>query len=134
MTTYFLLIDKNSQNFTKIWPKTVLFRNIGLIFSLEKLCYLENRVVREPCKQRNACTYIVNRAAPWKQCKCTQTCYTIFYVLVSIFSYKKRLTLRNKYCVTCRKLNDLYSPKTRFDNFNAFFHSFHIYRVSHSIG
>ena len=48
------------------------------------------------------------------------------YVLVSNFSYKKELTLRNKYCVTCRKLNDLYSPKTRFHNFNAFFHSFHI--------
>ena len=48
-------IDKNSQNFIKIWPKTVLFRNIALIFSLEKPCYLENRVVREPCKRRSAC-------------------------------------------------------------------------------
>ena len=47
------------------------------------------------------------------------------YVLVSNFSYKKELTLRNKYCVTCRKLNDLYSPKKRFHNFHASFHSFH---------
>ena len=35
----------------------VLFRNIVRIFSLEKQCYLENRVVREPCKQRTACTH-----------------------------------------------------------------------------
>jgi hypothetical protein len=34
----------------------VLFRNIALIFSLENPCYLENRVVREPGKQRTACT------------------------------------------------------------------------------
>ena len=33
----------------------MLFRNIALIFSLEKPCYLENRVVREPCKWRSAC-------------------------------------------------------------------------------
>ena len=39
----------------KILTKTVLFRNIALIFSLEKPCYLENRVVREPCKRRSAC-------------------------------------------------------------------------------
>ena len=32
------------------------FRNIALIFSLEKPCYLGNRVVREPCKRRTACT------------------------------------------------------------------------------
>ena len=49
-------IDKNSQNFIKIWPKIVLFRNIALIFSLEKPCYLENCVVREPCKRRSAVT------------------------------------------------------------------------------
>ena len=54
-------IDKNSQNFIKICPKTVLFRNIALIFSLEKPCYLENRVVREPCKRRTACTRIHTR-------------------------------------------------------------------------
>ena len=34
----------------------MLFRNIALIVSLEKPCYLEYRVVREPCKQRSACT------------------------------------------------------------------------------
>ena len=59
LNNFFLLIskiDKNSQSLIKIWPKTVLFRNIALIFSLEKPCYLENRVVREPCKQRSACT------------------------------------------------------------------------------
>jgi hypothetical protein len=49
MTQYLLLIDKISQKFD---PK--LFRNIVLIFSLEKPCYLENRVVREPCKVRTA--------------------------------------------------------------------------------
>ena len=48
--------QKKSQNLLKVLPKTVLFRNIALIFSLEKPCYLENRVVREPCKQRSACT------------------------------------------------------------------------------
>ena len=46
---------KKSQNLLKVLPKTVLCRNIALIFSLEKLCYLENRVVREPCKRRSAC-------------------------------------------------------------------------------
>ena len=49
-------LQKKSQNLLKVLPKTVLFRNIALIFSLEKQCYLENRVVREPCKQRSACT------------------------------------------------------------------------------
>jgi len=48
-------IYKKSQNLLKVLPKTVLFRNIALIFNLEKPCYLENRVVREPCKQRSAC-------------------------------------------------------------------------------
>ena len=51
----FTKIYKKSQNLLKVLPKTVLFRNTALIFSLEKLCYLENRVVREPCKQRSAC-------------------------------------------------------------------------------
>ena len=44
---------KKSQNLLKVLPKTVLFRNIALISSLEKQCYLENRVVREPCKRRS---------------------------------------------------------------------------------
>ena len=35
--------------------KTVLFRSIALIFSFVKPCYLENCVVREPCKRRTAC-------------------------------------------------------------------------------
>ena len=48
-------LQKKSQNLLKVLPKTVLFRNIALIFSLEKPCYLENRVVREPCKRRSAC-------------------------------------------------------------------------------
>ena len=48
-------VTKKSQNLLKVLPKTVLFRNIALIFSLEKPCYLENRVVREPCKRRSAC-------------------------------------------------------------------------------
>ena len=47
---------KKIQNLSKILPKTVLFRNIVLIFNLEKPCYLENRVVREPCERRSACT------------------------------------------------------------------------------
>ena len=50
-------LQKKSQNLLKVLPKTVLFRNIALIFSLEKPCYLENRVVREPCKRRSACTW-----------------------------------------------------------------------------
>ena len=45
-------LQKKSQNLLKVLPKTVLFRNIAPIFSLEKLCYLESRVVREPCKQK----------------------------------------------------------------------------------
>ena len=28
---------------------------------LEKFCYLENRVVREPCKQRTACSISVSK-------------------------------------------------------------------------
>ena len=50
-------VTKKSQNLLKVLPKTVLFRNIALIFSLEKPCYLENRVVREPCKRRSACIH-----------------------------------------------------------------------------
>ena len=37
-------LQKKTQNLLKVLPKTVLFRNIALIFSLEKPCYLENRV------------------------------------------------------------------------------------------
>ena len=48
-------IHKKSQNLLKVLQKTVLFKNIALIFNLEKPCYLENRVVREPCKRRSAC-------------------------------------------------------------------------------
>ena len=48
---------KLQKNLLKVLPKTMLFRNIALIFSLEKPCYLENRAVREPCKRRSACTY-----------------------------------------------------------------------------
>ena len=51
-------LQKKSQNLLKVLPKTVLFRNIALISSLEKPCYLENRVVRELCKRRSACTRI----------------------------------------------------------------------------
>jgi len=51
-------LQKKSQTLLKVLPKTVLFRNIALIFSLEKPCYLENRVVREPCKRRSACTIV----------------------------------------------------------------------------
>ena len=52
----FTKIYKKSQNLLKVLPETVLFRSIALIFSLEKQCYLEKRVVREPCKRRSACT------------------------------------------------------------------------------
>ena len=34
-------LQKKSQNLLKVFPKTVLFRSIALIFSLEKPCYLE---------------------------------------------------------------------------------------------
>ena len=51
-----LQIMKFSEFFEKIGQKTVLFRKIARIFSLEKPCYLENRVVREPCKRRSACS------------------------------------------------------------------------------
>ena len=40
----------------------MLFRNIVLIFNLEKPCYLENCVVREPCKQRTACRSFLMRS------------------------------------------------------------------------
>ena len=49
-------MTKNPQNVMKIWAQTVLFRDIARIFNLQKPCYLENRVVREPCKWRSACT------------------------------------------------------------------------------
>ena len=52
-------VTKRSQNLLEVLPKTVLFRKIALIFSLEKPCYLENRVVREPCKRRSACRKII---------------------------------------------------------------------------
>ena len=52
----FTKIYKKTQNLLKVLQKTVLFRNIALIFNLEKSCYLENRVAREPCKQRSAYT------------------------------------------------------------------------------
>ena len=67
---FFLLIsiiDKNWQNLTQSYkigknlPKTMLFRNIVLIFSLEKPSQLENRVVKEPCKRSTACTYIYKK-------------------------------------------------------------------------
>ena len=47
--------QKKPKNLSKFLPKTVLFRNIALSFSLEKPYYLENRVVRESCKRRTAC-------------------------------------------------------------------------------
>ena len=49
-------VTKKSQNVLKVLPKTVLFRNLVLIFILEKPSYLENRVVGEQCKQRSACS------------------------------------------------------------------------------
>ena len=52
-------VAKKSQNLLKVLPKTVLFRNIALVFSLENLRYLENRVVREPCKRRSACIQLL---------------------------------------------------------------------------
>ena len=39
--------------------KNVLFRSITRFWALKKPCYLENRVVREPCKWRSACTHFV---------------------------------------------------------------------------
>ena len=75
-----LKIDKNSQNFIKIWPKTVLFRNIALIFSSEKPCYLENRVVREPC--RTACTIkSYRRKRPRPYCPIV---YTVIFPVWSV--------------------------------------------------
>ena len=51
-------IYKKSQNLLKVLPNTVLFRNIALIFNSVKPCYLENQVVREPCKRWSACISI----------------------------------------------------------------------------
>ena len=81
-------IDKNSQNFMKIWLKTVLFRNIALICSLEKQCYLENRVVREPCKRRTACSryMIVSHA----HVATLGLCYLIRYDLLATPYYDTR--------------------------------------------
>ena len=56
----FTKIYKKSQNLLKVLPKTVLFRNLALIFSLKKPCYLENCVAREPCKRRSACFSFFN--------------------------------------------------------------------------
>ena len=55
----FTKIYKKSQNLLKVLQKTVLFRNIALIFNLEKPCYLEYRVVRESCKRRSACIWFI---------------------------------------------------------------------------
>ena len=88
-------IDKSPQSFIKIWPKTVLFRNIALIFSLEKPCYLENRVVRGSCKRRTACTYVLWKKGSEFRCTyitfsvilgtehwphCGQTCFSYFNI------------------------------------------------------
>ena len=51
----FIEIYENQNILWKFNQKTKLFRKIGRIFSLEKPCYLENRVVRDPCKRRTAC-------------------------------------------------------------------------------
>ena len=46
------------QNFLwKFDQKTALFKRIARIFSLEKPCYFENRVVREPCKAEDCLYY-----------------------------------------------------------------------------
>ena len=63
------MLQKKSQNLLKVLPKTVLSRNIALISSLEKQCYLENRVVREPCKRRNACKTFINSTKNYNLCK-----------------------------------------------------------------
>ena len=47
-------IDKSHKILWNFGQKNVIFRKIGRIFRLEKLCYLGNRVVREPCKWRTA--------------------------------------------------------------------------------
>ena len=60
-------VTKKSQNLLKVLPKTVLFRNTALIFSLEKPCYLENRVVREPCKRRSACIRWLGAVLLWRE-------------------------------------------------------------------
>ena len=51
--------------------KTVLFRNIAQIFSIEKPCYLENYVVKKPCKRRTTCSFFfwiskIERALVWR--------------------------------------------------------------------
>ena len=51
-------IVKSRKILWNLTKKAVLFRIIVLIFSLEKPRYLENCVVREPCKWRTACIYI----------------------------------------------------------------------------
>jgi hypothetical protein len=66
-------IDKNSENLMKICPKTVLSRKIARIFSLKKPCYLENRVVREPCKQRTACISKCFLSSSQKILKCRKS-------------------------------------------------------------
>ena len=50
-------VTKKSQNLLKVLPKTVLFRNIALIFSLEKTMLFRKPCCWEPCKRRSACTY-----------------------------------------------------------------------------
>ena len=79
-------VTKKSQNLFKVLPKTVLFRSIALIFSFEKPCYLENRVVREPCKRRSACITISRH---WK----SNFKQTLIFCLLSVVICRRKIFL-----------------------------------------
>ena len=52
-------VTRTSQNLLKVLPKTVLFRSIMRFWAYKKPHYLENHVVREPCKRSSACTRVL---------------------------------------------------------------------------
>ena len=96
-------IDKNSQNLIKIWPKTGLIRSIALIFTSEKPCYLEIRVLGEPCKRSTLCRFKV-----WTGMKALQA---------------------DSIIVGTRKLWRIFPIKQKFNITAAFFYSINVVKL-----
>ena len=82
--TPFLICLDFSGNYVIQWAKkpyqrkkNVLFRSITLFWALKKPCYLENRVVREPCKRRSACIWRIFEYENFFQIRIKKNCFII---------------------------------------------------------
>ena len=80
----------------------MLFRNKALVFSLEKPFYLENCVVREPCKWRTAC--ILN----FLSCEQNQEYNVITVIYKSLFVTPTNQCILNS--LLCDKNVSLFEP------------------------